>query len=431
MFVPARYRLFILLIGLCLDLPLISDESVVTLTIENQTKKGDTSNRMPVFIGILTTNTTATDMTSFAHEIKQCLEISKQFDVTIESMASPKTKQEITALLERGFIIAFFMNTSIDNNYVEWRMYDTMQASMVKGKKIIKNNATLTDCSYIVANDMWRELMGQTGPFLSKLAYIKKIPTKKNRFHSQLCMCDYNGSHERILLDASHIIIAPAWAPAQHNPYLIYSEFTRYNVRLMSIDLHHKRKIVVDFDGTNAGVSFTADGKEIVYGRSGGLWKYHYDPATQKGFHELLIKDRDVCASPTLLSNGDVIYCSQGMIKRYIDKTHEHTILVKDGYNVGPTFHEPSGTLIFSRRIKGNMQLFMYSMSGKKTEQLTFDQGDKTDPALSPCGNWVAYCLEQRGKSRITVMNIKTGHTYPITPEPSLCRYPSWSPLYR
>jgi TolB protein len=410
-------------------MPLLSNESVVTVTIENQTKKGDTSNRMPILIGIL--NNSAPDIVSLAQQLKQCLEISKQFNVTVEPMASPKTKQEITKLLEREFAIAFFINTSIDNNYIEWRMYDTMQAAMVKGKKIIKSSATLTDCAYILANDMWRELMGQPGPFLSKLAYIKKIPNKKNRFRSQLCMCDYNGDHERVLFDSSHIIIAPAWGPLSNNPYLVYSEFTRYNVRLMSIDLHHKRKVVVDFDGTNAGVSFTADGKGIVYGRSGGLWKYHYNPATQKGFHELLVKDNDVCASPTLLSNGDVIYCSQGMIKRYLDKTHEHTILVKDGYNVGPTFHEPSGTLVFSRRVKGTMQLFAYSISTKTTEQLTFGPGDKTDPALSPCGTWVAYCLEQRGHGRIMVMNIKTGHAYAITPENNMCRYPTWSPFYK
>lgn len=429
MFSAAQCRLSILFMSLCICIPLFSDESVVTVTIENQNKKGDTSNRMPVFIGIL--GNSGPEVATLATQLKQCLEISKQFDVTVETMISPKTKQAITTLVERGFVIAFFINASIDNNYVEWRMYDTLQASMVKGKKIIKNNATLTDCAYIVANDMWQELMGQPGPFLSKLAYIKKIPNKKTRFHSQLCMADYNGDHERVLLDSSHIIIAPAWGPSPSNPYLVYSEFTAYNVRLMSIDFHHKRKVVVDFDGTNAGVSFTADGKDIVYGRSGGLWKYHYDSSLQKGYHALLVKDHDVCASPTLVSNGDVMYCSQGMIKRYINKTNERQILVKDGYNVGPTFHEKSGELVFSRRYKGCMQLFMYSTNTKKTEQLTFDQGDKTDPALSPCGNWVAYCLEQRGKSRINVMNVKTGHTYSITPENSICRYPSWSPFYR
>lgn len=410
------------------NLPMWADD-VMTVTIENQNKRGDTSNRMPVFIGILNSN--ATDVVFLASELKKCLEISKQFDVTIEHMTSPKTKQAITALSERGFVLAFFVNASLDNKYLEWRMYDTMAASMVKGKKIIKNDATLTDCSYIIANDMWQELLGQSGPFLAKLAYIKKVPNKKNRFRCQLCMCDYNGEHERIVLDSSHIIVAPAWGPVSANPYLVYSEFTRSNVRLMSIDLLHKRKVVVDFDGTIAGVSFTQTGKEIVYGRSGGLWKYYYDEATKKGYHELLVKEIDVCASPILLTNGDVIYCSQGMIKRYADKTHERQIIIKDGYNVGPTFHEKSGVLVFSRRYKGFMQLFSYTFATKKTEQLTFGAGDKTDPSMSPCGSWVAYCLEKRGKSQIVVMNIKTGHSYAVTPETSTCRYPCWSPFYR
>ena len=245
---------------------------------------------------------------------------------------------------------------------------------------------------------------------------------------SQLCVGSVAGDNERILLSNNRITVAPYWSLAQTSPYLVCSEFTDANVRLISVDLYGNRRIILDLDGTTAGVSFQPNGADIIYGRSGGIWRYHYDPVAGKATHTLLIKEPDACASPTILSNGDIIYCSQGKIKCYNSHNCARETLISEGYNVGPACHERSNKIAFSRRVKGDMQLFLYNRKTKTHEQLTFDRSDKTDPAWSTCGTWLAFCVEDKGKSRIAILNIKTHYMTFVTSSKDNCRYPAWSP---
>lgn len=401
---------------------------VISITIDNPVKRGMQTKRMKLFMGVLKNGNQ--DLARMLPFLQADLELSKQFKLTVEEQdALPKTKHEITDLYNKGYVLAFFINSTQDGKAFEWRLYNTTQAYMEKGKRCAKLGTNPADWGHTLAHDMWLELMGSPGSFFTRLCYIKKVPDVRYKSVSQLCLCDIVGGNEHVLQASSRITIAPYWSLTRDNPYLVYSEFTDANVRLVSIDLHGNRRIVLDFDGTTAGVSFQPEGGDIIYGRSGGIWRYAYDPALERGTHTLLIKEDGACASPSLLSNGDIIYCSQGKIKYYNSKACTREILVGDGYNVGPALHEKSNKVVYSRRIKGDMQLFVYNLKTKSNEQLTFDQGDKTDPCWSPCGTWAAFCTERKGKSRIAIFNVKTHHAAFITSAHDHCRYPAWSPV--
>lgn len=239
-------------------------------------------------------------------------------------------------------------------------------------------------------------------------------------------MVDWDGKRRQTILIAPKILISPAWK--FDGSVIFYSEFTNNNVRLMATDLRGVSWPVIDHDGTTVGMSSVPDLKEVVYCHSGSIWKYGYNRATKTGHHGVLIKDGGTCASPTLVANGDVIYCASGKIKRWSQATGISTELVSKGYSVGPSYHAPSRRVVYSHKLNGTMQLFLYDMHLQKSRQLTFDKENKLDPSWSPCGVYVVYCGQEGKMSIIKVVNTITGTTYQVSPEGEYCTCPSWSP---
>lgn len=383
----------------------LKEEEVISFTIDNeeQAKPSVTS----IFIGLLSSDNS--ELNEILSIVKADLERSGQFKITIEPKTLPKTKEDITDLFDKGFVFAFFIDELEDKTGFKWLLYDPAQPQeKIGGKKLFKQNFSTRTLGHILADQIWNELMGSSSSFSSKICYIKRVTHPKYRFINKLCICDFDGSNEKELVSSPRIIVAPYWGFDASNPFIVYSEFTKSNVRLMSIDLFGNKKPVIDFDGTNVGVSFSSNGENVAYCRSGNIWLYKYDPLLKKGIHARIIKENDICASPNLLSNGDVIYCSKAKIKKYHANTKRTENIINNGYNVSPSYHEKSHRIVYSKRVNDTMQIFVYNMKTKKNEQLTFDFGDKIDPCWSSCGNWVIFCVEGHKKSRIKVLNIKT-----------------------
>lgn len=411
----------------------LPDTTSLTIALTSKNAKAQNSSRIPLFIarapGLEEHNSHVKRMVA---RLKKYLESSKQFVVTERVQALPKAKQQISALFPR-YTCAFFVEYKPETKSYQWRLYDTSQATLIKGKKYLSPAAPMApeEWARVCAHDMWYELLHEVSPFMTRLCYIRKKYTniRSPRIATQLCISDIDGAHERVMLSNSCINIAPYWSP--YSDFIFYSEFTQTNVRLMALDMQGTRRVVLDLDGTIAGISSSPSGHQIVYGRSGGIWRYEYDPIKRAGQHTLVIKEKDACACPTLLANGDIIYCCQGKIKRYTKATGTRLIIIDDGYCVGPAYHENKGIIVFSQRIDGQMQLVLYSVATAQKEQLTFDQGDKIDPCWSPCGNFIAFCKEHKGKSRIYTIDIRNRSCQAITPEQDTCCYPSWSPVYK
>ncbi len=380
---------------------------------------------MLLYIGIISPE--ASELFPLVEMAKQDLEYSGQFKVHSEHCNLPTSKPEINEILKKGFALACFVGKEKDAQCLEWRLYDTSESEMIKGKKTSFNGENRQDSAHLLARDLWTELMGNEGPFASRLCYVRKTAQGRRKSLSELCIADYNGNNVKVIHKSHQICITPSWSSQQNEPFIIYSEFTRSNVRLITQTLKGMRKVALDFDGTLVGVSFSAHSGDIVYGRSGGIWHYKYDEKARKGSHILLIKEKDACACPSLLANGDIIYCCKGKIKRYNYQTGTRTTLIGDGYNVGPACHEKSHKIVYSKRVRGVMQLFVYDYKNGVVQQITFDKGDKTDPCWSPCGTYVAFCEEHGAKCRVVTLNIKTGKRTFITPADQCCRYPSWS----
>jgi Tol biopolymer transport system component len=102
--------------------------------------------------------------------------------------------------------------------------------------------------------------------------------------------------------------------------------------------------------------------------------------------------------------------------------------LTENVYATSPTYCQANNKLAYARIVDKKMQLWLYDLALKEHKQLTFDSTDKDDCTWSPCGNFLSYSVEEKGKSRIAIYNMLTRNQKFLTSEYEDCSYPAWSP---
>lgn len=404
--------LLIFLMSMCVSLTSTAQEMVTIQTAQTQ--------QMPICLMVLQDNET---INILAQELKKHLELSEQFQVTVMHNEQPKSKQFLTGLCKQGYGLVVFIEMNNAGDII-WRLYDATQVQMIRGGRLPSENAH----AHYLAHYLWPLITGQPGPFTTKIAFIKK-EQRAGKWRHAVCMANYDGSDVQELTSSARTYIAPAWNNNCRAPVILFSEFTPHNVRLMATNLTGRKKVVLDFDGTQVGVSYTAKNADVVYCHSGNLWLFHYDPVTKQKQRTCVVHEDEPAACPCFLSNGDIMYCCQGKIKQWHAATHQSDVITPEGYCVSPAVHEASGLLLYSRTTKGIMQLWLYDMHKKTHKQLTFGKGTKIDASWSPCGNYIVYCLQEGKHSQLVVHTLKTGKEHIITSAQEHCYYPAWSPF--
>jgi hypothetical protein len=369
------------------------------------------------------------DLCSLAEAVRKDLEATEQIVIKIHYDEEPRRKHEISQRFDEGNPFVLYLTMYGDEAEVHGRLYNTLDVVMLRGKRW-KKRPSLTLWAHHIADDVWRELMGGPSSFLSSIVYVTKEEKGATGIRSNLVIAQWDGSEPQVVLSRKTHILAPAWLPCRYGetPELVFSEFTHVNVRLMKVATAGPRQVkrVFDMSGTLVGVS--AQNLDcIVYCRSGIIWQYTYDAATRRSIHEPVIEEAQPCACPIALSEGDILYCVEGHIKKWhkVDGTTE-TITSK-GFCTSPAFHEGRKLLVFSRRVKGTFQLIVKDMETGCERPITTGAGHKIDPTFSPCGFWVAYTVEQGKKSSIYVVNLVTEGTREISSAFTYSMCPSWS----
>lgn len=388
--------------------------------------------KMKVLLGLM--GNCSQELLEVAGIIKKDLEFSGQFQVTVRTVSDMHAKKEITQLCVDGFALAIFVDSAKDGN-IEWRVYDTAQVQMLKGEKYTKRGSAVRGWAHNVADALWPTLTGQEGFFSTKIAYCKDVRQAKKRKVKYVCVADYDGTNEQVLVNAPTVNIAPRWNNDTHNPLLFYSDYTNSNVRLIAVNMKKQRKIASNFDGINMLPAFSTDGKRVVYCASKGkgncqLYYYENSQVTQ------ITKNAGNNVSPTFAGDKNIIFfCSdfqtgQPQVYCYDISTKALQRITDGGYCASPSYCSKNGKLVYSKKIQGIMQLMVYDVSTKQHVQLTNNGGHKEECSWSPCGNFVLYSVENNSKSRIAQLNILTHEQTFITAESAVCTYPAWSPRY-
>jgi tol-pal system beta propeller repeat protein TolB len=396
---------------------------------------------MPMMLGVM--NQIPQEMKEFVQTLHKDLQMSGQFVVQMQEDVRIDTKQFFQDLAGQNIYVGLFIQISSACDWVDWRLYDTMQAQMIAGKRFfIEKDKKLWYQAHVLANEIWPVISGNNGCFCSKLAYCKKIDSKKykNKLYKHIYMSDVHGDYARPFVQKSTILIAPRWNAILDSPLLFYSECTLTNVSLCMANIHGLTRTITQFDGISMLPSFGGkDGQLMVMclTRDGSSQLYEFEfslHSTKKKITRLTNNEGNNFA-PCFIDDQTIAFASDFESKHpriYLMHLKSKKIepITKDGYCACPVYNSVLKELVYGKMVQGAMQLFAYSFETKKHEQLTTGYENKEEPTISPCGNYIAFCANTLQASRIAVFNRITGKTKYITASSDYCSYPSWSPEY-
>jgi len=378
-----------------------------------------------------------------ATQLNKNITWSGQFDVQVVPFGEQLSKKRITQLFKENTPLAVFLSVT-DKDTIEWRVYDTMRAQMVAGKKYKKRGELVRGWAHNIADNVWPVLTGQQGFFSTKIAFAQTTKGPKGKSIKHIYVADYDGSNKELLVDTPTVNVAPRWNADKNNPLLFYSEYTNTNIRLMVSDTKKRRKAVTNADGVTMLPAFTRDGKKVVYCSSrgdGNCQLYFY----KKGkLRRVAFKDKKTGKSlldgnnisPTISADGKTIYfCSDfqtGRPQIYVYHIRKRKLerLTQGGYCASPSYCEKRNALAYAKIVGGTMQLFVYDLGKKTHTQITKDAGNKEECSWSPCGNYLVFSVEHRDKSRIAMRNLLTKKRIYLTARSDYCCYPAWSSYY-
>lgn len=400
--------------------------------IEIVNKDSESKEPMKIYLGYISSDN---QLKKICDILSSTLQSSGQFSVKTKSFNVLKNISQIKKLYDEGCALAVFLTKS--QNAIDWRLYDTIDGAMVTGKRLVKFTEDIYVQTYRLADQIWNALTQQKGSFSSKIAYVKRL---KNDQASVICVADFDGSNEKIVTKLPGTYVGLYWDANTQNKRLFCSEFTRFNVRIISLTLTGKKKVVLNFKGTCVGVSLSPDNNQVLYCRSGDIWFYKHNPLTKRGIHVNLIKNSGKNIYPILLPNGDIVFCSDAKELRtgypgvkgpqicyYKSKDKSVKLITTEGYCIAPNYCSLSNKLAYSKKVNGYFQIFEYDFMTNKHKQLTFDKSHKMDACWSPCGNYIVYCIKRGPKSQIALFHLALKSQKYLTKPHECCSSPSWS----
>jgi len=368
------------------------------------------------------------------HYLVSLLGATKQFAVTTRFMAEPNKKKEMQALAGEGYPLVLFF--SGDNEMIAWRLYDTMNAQLVKGKKSYRHRLLDAEWAIVIADQIWSELTSQDGSFSSLIA------TCKQRRHRKGCCQDLYLIHPFYTTEQFEPIkvvdkgnnFAPRWH--RRRSVIFYSQHTPVNVRLMSVDSMYISRIITSFDGQNMTPAISGKGR-VVLAISGKqntkLYEYFFNRKKRKGRFICLTHEPGDFISPSFLNENELVFCYVNTRNipqlGILDLTDQSIAWLDVGRALCPAVSPSGRHIAYCKRVDGAYQLFIYDRETKDERQLTKCNGHKDECSWSPCGNYIVCCVEQGNASRIALIDVDTQIMRYLTPLKEQWSYPNWSPM--
>jgi TolB protein len=409
-----------------------TDLSQTQLARVELSREQSTQRAIPLVLGLA--GERSTSLNDLGKHLAYDLGYSGQCALSVRSFDTVQKKEVSQKLLKENILLAVFVQQMGKNSF-EVRLYDTARAAMLFGKRFSFTHDDEHVWAHIIADALWPALTGQPGVFSTKIAYCKKVSSKKGAKTKHVYMCDYDGSNEERLVETPTINIAPRWNRDAKRPLVYYSAYTNNNVRLEAVNMRKQRAIVSSSDGITMVPAFSIDGKSVAYCASRGKGSCQLFMMQDKKVRQLTSNTANN-VSPSFSHDGSTIYfCSDyetGLPQICTYKLSDGSVerITDGGYCAAPACSTHHNKVAYAKIIEGVMQILVYDPAKKTHTQVTFGPGQKEECSWSPCGTYLVYGHEEGAKGSIVSLNLQTNQRKTLTSARDVCSYPSWSPVY-
>ncbi len=390
--------------------------------------------------------------------LKQVAQITA-FDLAFTDQLKLEIKKAETALNKKSMKKLFKSDFSLcvslmfvkknkekdaEKKIIAIQVKDTENNDTLFEKTFLCSSKSVIVDSHTISSMLIPVLTGTQSTALSSLAFCKQFSPKQKG----ICVTDYACFTERTIIKEKSLNIAPSWSTNNSN-HLFYSHFTTRNSQLKCFDfLTQKSRTICSYDGINMQPSCSNDGKQVVLsmsGNKGNTELYLYDQRlcqqVGKRVFKQLTNNGSSNVSPSLLSDGNVIFCSDfetgsPQIYHLETKTRQVKRITKGGgYCAGPSYNQTNNTVVYSKLINGSFQLFSTGLDPKnaREKQITNSKGDKLDPSWSPCGRYVAFTYDyvdavtKKCIPQIAVLNYHSGIIRILTKDSAPKSFVCWT----
>jgi TolB protein len=311
---------------------------------------------------------------------------------------------------------------------VIWRLYDTSPEQEISKGTIENDRFAWRTVAHQVSNDIVRTLTGDIGPFLTKIAYIRKMGKGKEIF-----VADYDGANETQLTRTGTINLSPTWSPDGSEIY--FTSYLDGEPHLYKIASEGGKPVkVAAFPGIVAAPAISPDGNQIacVLSKDGNSEIYLLD--TRGSVIRRLTNHRSIDTSPSWSPDGKMIAFTSdrsGSPQVYMMDIFGANIrrLTPEGdYNDSPIWSARGNRVTFvSRTPRGRFDLAAIDTSGEGYRILT-DLGTNENPHFSPDGKQIIFSSTRLGTGDLFTSDISGRNQRRLT-RTGDCTNPTWGPL--
>ncbi|MBU1052244.1 MAG: Tol-Pal system beta propeller repeat protein TolB [Proteobacteria bacterium] len=310
---------------------------------------------------------------------------------------------------------------------IELRLFDTIKASQLIGKKYKADAKSLNQVIRLFASEIVFYLTGNRGIFDTRIAFVSTGSGNK-----EIYICDFDGTNVKQFTNNKAITLFPAWS--SDGKWIAYTSYLKGNPDIYIKNVNNNSISVIAKKGINitpvwvpgkfalaATLSYTGDQDIYLMTGTGKIIKK-------------LTKSSGSDVSPALSTDGKkmaFVSSRSGTPQIYIKDLYtgyEKRLTFNGNYNTQPCWSPKGDKIVYSGLDGGSHNIFIIGFDGKNPVQLTQDTGNNESPSWSPDGTLIVFSSTREGPSRIYVMTsygTDQRRVFSISGEQS---NPKWSP---
>lgn len=247
---------------------------------------------------------------------------------------------------------------------VEMRLWDVLTGQQLQGTAYTASNANWRRIAHIIADVIYKRLLGEDGYFDTRMAYIARTGPR-HRQVTRLAIMDYDGANERMLTSGRWLTLTPRFNPVKDQ--VAFMSYANDRPRVYLFDLNSgAQKLLGEFQGISFAPRFSPNGSQVVLS------------ATRGAGSDLWIVD---------LASGS---------KRQITNS--------GAIDTSPCFSPDGSQIVFNSDRGGSPQLYVMSASGGAANRISYGNGKYGSPVWSPRGDQIAFVRLSGGQFSLGVM---------------------------